>query len=63
MSNKRNTKAEGQLKALARIRGQERKAHFENGGSLVAWRGGTHTITKNKKREQSRKACRHWRAQ
>lgn len=61
MSNKRNTKAQGQLKALARIRGQERKAHFENGGSLVAWRGGTHTITKNKKREQSRRACRNYR--
>ena len=51
-----------QLKALARIRGLERKAHFENGGTLSDWRGGVHTVTKNRKKEQSRKACRQWRA-
>ena len=64
MSTKRTTKAKSQLQALARIRGEERKAHFANGGSLVAWRGGTRTITKNKKREQGRKACRsnNWRS-
>ena len=46
------------LKALASVRGIERKRHFENGGSLVEWRSGTRTVTKNKKRESSRKACR-----
>jgi len=59
-STKQSRKA--QLKALARIRGLEREAHFENGGSLSDWRGGVHTITKNRKKEQSRKACRQWRA-
>lgn len=62
MSKRKNSKAKQQLKALARIRGIERKAHFENGGTLSDWRGGVHTITKNRKKEQSRKACRQWRA-
>ena len=62
MSKRVETKAK-QLQALKRIRGEERKAHFANGGSLHDWRGGLHTVTKNKKREQSRKACRQWRAQ
>ena len=46
------------LKQLAAVRGIDRKRHFENGGSLVDWRGGTRTVQKNKKREASRKACR-----
>ncbi len=52
-----------QLEALARIRGEERKQHFANGGTLSDWRGGVHTVTKNRKKEQSRKACRsnNWR--
>ena len=52
------------LKALARIRGEERKQHFANGGTLTDWRGGVHTVTKNRKKEQSRKACRskNWRS-
>ena len=62
MSKRQNSKAKQKLKALARIRGIERKAHFENGGTLSDWRGGVHTITKNRKKEQSRKACRQWRA-
>ena len=62
MSKTRNTSKKATLKALARIRGEERKQHFANGGTLSDWRGGVHTITKNKKREQSRKACRQWRA-
>lgn len=62
MSKRTQDKAKQQLQALKRIRGAERKAHFENGGSLHDWRGGLHTVTKNKKREQSRKACRQWRA-
>ena len=62
MSKRTHHNSKQQLKALARIRGAERKAHFENGGDLHSWRGGLHTVTKNKKREQSRKACRQWRA-
>ena len=63
MSKRPKTKANQQLQALKRIRGAERKAHFENGGSLHDWRGGLHTVTKNKKREQSRRACRNYRGE
>ena len=42
-----------QLEELARIRGVERKLHFEEGGSLHEWRGGLHTITANKKRSET----------
>ena len=46
------------LKQLAIARGIERKRHFEAGGSLVDWRGGTRTVTKNKKKQASKLACR-----
>ena len=47
-----------QLEELARIRGVERKLHFEEGGSLHEWRGGLHTITANKKKKRNKRACR-----
>ena len=37
------------IKTIKAARGIERRKHFENGGSLVSWRGGTRTITRNKK--------------
>ena len=43
---------------LARIRAEERRKHFENGGEASAWRGGKKQVTKNRKKERSRKACR-----
>ena len=46
------------LQRLKAVRGIERKRHFDNGGSLIEWRGGTRTITKNKKKEVSKQACR-----
>ena len=46
------------LADTARIRGVERAQHFENGGSLVAWRGGVHTVTKNLRGYANKKACR-----
>ena len=46
------------LKRIKAVRGIERKRHFENGGTLVEWRGGTRTVTKNKKKEASKQACR-----
>ena len=61
--NKRKQAKAKQLQALKRIRGEERKAHFANGGSLHDWRGGLHTVTKNQKREQSRRACRNYRGE
>ena len=48
------------IKALKAARGVERKNHFENGGTLVEWRGGTHTVTRNKKKF-SRKGKSKWR--
>ena len=44
------------LQRLKAVRGIERKRHFDNGGSLVQWRGGTRTVTKNKKKEASKQA-------
>ena len=55
MSKKENKRILDSVKA---VRGVEREDHFANGGTLHEWRGGLHTITKNKKRERSRKACR-----
>lgn len=59
----KNKKHKQQLKYLAQVRGKEREEHFANGGTIHDWRGGLHTITKNKKKEASRKACRkNWRS-
>ena len=52
------TQRKSQLKTLKAIRGAERKQHFELGGDLVAWRGGTHTVTIDRKKKHSKKACR-----
>jgi dynactin complex subunit len=49
---------EKQLEHLARQRGIERQRHFESGGTLVKWRGGTRTITTNRKKQQNKRACR-----
>ena len=46
------------LQRLKAVRGIVRKRHFDDGGSLVQWRGGTRTVTKNKKKEASKLACR-----
>jgi|TARA_Y100001973_G_C5171248_1_gene319203 hypothetical protein len=47
-----------QLASLKAVRGLERKHHFQNGGSLVDWRGGTRTVTIDRKKQQSKRACR-----
>ncbi len=47
------------IKTIKASRGIERKKHFENGGSLVSWRGGTRTVTRNKK-TYSRKGKSKW---
>ena len=54
--NKKEKQA--QLKALRAVRGLERKAHFENGGSLVKWRGGTRTVTQDRKKQRNKRKCR-----
>jgi hypothetical protein len=50
MSTKTKNNTKAQLKMIKAARGLERKAHFENGGSLADWRGGVHTVTRNKKK-------------
>ena len=49
------------IKTIKAARGIERKNHFENGGSLVSWRGGMRTITRNKK-SYTRKGKSKWRS-
>ena len=48
-----------QLKTLKIVRGLDRKAHFESGGSLVSWRGGTRTVTVDRKKKQNKRQCRN----
>jgi len=43
---------------LADLRGMRRKRHFANGGSLTEWRGGVAVRLPDKKKANSRKACR-----
>ena len=47
-----------QLRTLSAVRGIDRKRHFEEGGSLVAWRGGTRTITADRKKKRNKNKCR-----
>ena len=47
-----------QLEALKAVRGVERKEHFAKGGALVDWRGGTRTVTTDRKKESNKRACR-----
>ena len=49
---------QAQLRSLTAARGIERKRHFEEGGDLVAWRGGTRTITTDRKKRDNKKKCR-----
>jgi hypothetical protein len=48
------------IKIIKAARGIEREVHFKNGGSLISWRGGTRTITRNRK-QYSRKGKSKWR--
>jgi len=52
------TKKSNMSDQLADLRGMRRKAHFANGGSLTEWRGGVAVRLPDKKKANSRKACR-----
>ena len=59
----RHIRAKGKLTdhILASIkaqRGIDRVEHFAKGGNLVQYWGGPKTVTRNRKRDASRKACR-----
>lgn len=45
------------VETLKRIRGAERRMHFEAGGTPEAWRGRSWT-TRDRRKESNRKACR-----
>ena len=47
---KRNNKTQQTLDLIKGARGKEREAHFENGGTLIEWRGGPRTVTRNRKK-------------
>ena len=47
-----------QLRVLKAVAGLDRKRHFENGGSLVSWRGGTRTVTADQKKKRNKNKCR-----
>jgi hypothetical protein len=47
-----------QLKVVKAVAGLDRKRHFENGGSLVSWRGGTRTVTVDRKKKRNKRKCR-----
>jgi len=47
-----------QLRTLRAVAGLDRKRHFENGGDLVSWRGGTRTVTSDRKKKHNKNKCR-----
>jgi len=47
-----------QLRVLKAVAGLERKRHFEKGGTLVSWRGGTRTVTADRKKKRNKNKCR-----
>ncbi len=58
MAKVRRKKMKGSDEALKQIkaqRGIERKLHFENGGTLVEWRGGPRLVQRNRARQIPRK--------
>jgi len=61
---KRQIKAANKARkaASARQRGLDRAAHFAAGGDLASWRG-VHTVTTDRKREASRRACRAYKGE
>ena len=46
------------LAQLAGTRGKTRADHFAEGNTLSSWRGSAPTITKDRKKERSKGACR-----
>lgn len=46
------------LRDIKAIRGIDRKAHFEGGGTMIEWMGGPRLIEKDKKKFKNKNACR-----
>lgn len=50
------------IKMIKATRGVERDNHFKSGGSSIDWRGGTRTVTVDRKKKRNKNACRgRWR--
>ena len=47
------------IKHLKAVRGLERRAHFEAGGTLEGWLG-QHMMEIDQMKESHRRACRNW---
>lgn len=56
----RDNEIRRQIRHLKAIRGLERRAHFEAGGTLEGWLG-RHNVEVDAAKETSRTACRSWR--
>ena len=54
---KKSTRQEEILRASKAIRGLERTTHFANGGTVAGWRG-RKSATTDRKKQESRRACR-----
>ena len=55
---KNDKRTQEKLRSLRAVRGLDRVKHFERGGSLVDWRGGTRTVQTDKKKKRNKRACR-----
>ena len=53
----KDPKAKYQIAHLKAQAGLDREAHFADGKDLASWRG-VRTVTRNRKRDASRTACR-----
>jgi hypothetical protein len=56
--SKQSKATQRKLQCIKAARGVEREQHFSGGGDLVSWRGGTRTVTVDRKKQQSKSACR-----
>ena len=57
MARSKNTKKDRILGDMKAIRGNDRKAHFESGGSRESWRG-RHMVVPDKRKAANKRACR-----
>jgi hypothetical protein len=55
--SKRDVKTQRTLQDVRHLRGLDRMAHFEAGGSLEDWRG-RHQIYVDRRREANKRMCR-----
>lgn len=61
MASRKGNRANNHQNKTAGYRGEDRKQHFADGGSLAEWRG-THTVHKNKKDKRQNRRTRRQQA-